>query len=73
MSRTGGAGVAYYHSTAMTALKISARISAAVLEVLDRYGETYFDYCDENSAFLQNRLEEAIGEAVGTYVTQPDK
>ena len=38
-------------------------ITCAVLDVLDSYGAQYFDFCEADSATLQNCLEAAIRRA----------
>ena len=50
----------HYASTASTTIREIAHLSASILEVLDRYGSEYFDYCSIESELLQKRLEVTI-------------
>lgn len=56
------------HFSQKTAL--SARISVAVLEILDKWNSQYFNLVGSESDRLQNQLEDAVDVAVSRWLDE---
>ena len=52
--------MSYREGTGALVSRVSARISARVLEILDTAAPTYFDDCYVESASLQGQIEDAV-------------
>ena len=60
-------------TTTATIIRNASRISARVLETLDEGAPQYFDLCEEESTWLQNRLEERIAKALESFAEDLDE
>ncbi len=62
----------YQPGTSAPETQLAARLSAAVLTILDEWDSEYFDFHERESFRLQLRIEDTIRETVERWIAEND-